>query len=439
MKLVEFKGIYPKKKKETAGLDLVTMTPAQFYNVPLKVSGIPESVPCVKIGDEVKQGTLIAQPAGRVGINIFSPVSGKVLNIFSRLTSSGEMAKHILIMNNNKDEVENLPEIDSISDVVLIDRLRLAGVIDTISSMPAYLKYAYTGSRSYRTLLIFLDSTDPNNTVNQTLTEFKMEEVVNGARYFMNVTSASTITFVLTEANYKLGTKLKKHIEETKKNYDFKIKYIPNKYPFENPHILANLVCNKKINNKTSFLDSGISIESAEACYNFCRAVEFNKPVTTNVITLDGDNVERKGNYIIQNGVSFGSLLDFAGIVNKEAKSVLIDGGILAGKAQFNRDISISQLSNTIIFNKFDELTTRTENPCISCGKCQKVCPMMLNPARIDQAFLDEDIDELKQLDIHSCIDCGCCSYVCPAKRFLAQRIALAKFNDKKSGGAVNG
>ena len=311
MKLVSFRGVYPKKKKATAGVELVQMRPIEFYNVSLKMPNLPESEPCVNVGSTVKQGTLIAKPAGKVGLNLFSPVSGKVLNIFSKMNSAGEYSKHILIMNDNKNEIEDLPETDSISDIVLIERLRDAGIVDTISGMPSYLKYSYIGARSYRTLLILLDSTDPNNTVNQTITEFKMEEVVNGARYFMNITSATSVTFVFTEANYHLASKLKKHIEENKKNYDYKIKFIPNKYPFDNPYILANLVCNKKISEKTSFLEAGISIESAEACYNFCRAVEFNKPVTTKIITVDGSNIQRKGNYIVQNGVSYDNILEF--------------------------------------------------------------------------------------------------------------------------------
>lgn len=427
MKLVSFRGVYPKKKKATAGVELVQMRPIEFYNVSLKMPNLPESEPCVNVGSTVKQGTLIAKPAGKVGLNLFSPVSGKVLNIFSKMNSAGEYSKHILIMNDNKNEIEDLPETDSISDIVLIERLRDAGIVDTISGMPSYLKYSYIGARSYRTLLILLDSTDPNNTVNQTITEFKMEEVVNGARYFMNITSATSVTFVFTEANYHLASKLKKHIEENKKNYDYKIKFIPNKYPFDNPYILANLVCNKKISEKTSFLEAGISIESAEACYNFCRAVEFNKPVTTKIITVDGSNIQRKGNYIVQNGVSYDNILEFVGIESPNDNSGLIDGNEFSGVAQFNKDISISLLTDSIVFNKYPSYFEIKEYPCISCGKCAKVCPVFLNPKRIESAYLDEEFDAVQKLKANSCIECGLCSYVCPAKRFLTQRIAVAK------------
>lgn len=438
MKIVKFKGIKPIFKKLSAGIDITPLRPMEFYNVPLKLKNIAESEPVVHVGDEVMQGTLLAKPSGSFGVNIYSPVSGKVLNIFSKTTVNGEYSKHILIMNDNQNNVEDLPDIDSVSDINLVNRLRDSGMIDTISNMPTYLKYAYVGAKSYRTLVVLLDSTDPNNSVNQTLTEYKMEEVINGAKYFMNITSAPYITFVFTEDNRKLAAKLKKHILETKKHYDFKIKFIPNKYPFDNPYILADLVCNKKIKKGSSFLDAGITIESAEACYNFCRAVEFNKPVVSKIVTIDGDNVIRKGNYMIQNGVSFENIYDFIGIENKEMSSILIEGNVLAGIAQFNKDISISLTTNTLILQKYDEYDELKENPCISCGKCARVCPVFLNPKVIDQAYLNEMHDQIEKLNAHACIECGCCSYVCPSKRFLTQRISAAKHYDKKRRGAIH-
>lgn len=439
MKLVNFRGIYPFQKKLSVGIDITPMRPMEFYNVPLKLKHIVESEPVVQVGDEVKQGTLLAKPSGKFGLNIYSPISGKVLNIFNKVTLGGEYCKHILIMNDNKNESVDLPEIESVSDVTLVSRLKEAGMVDTISKMPTYLKYAYVGNRAYRNLIILMDSTDPNNSVNQTLAEYKMEEVVNGAKYFMNITSASNITFVFTESNRKLAAKIKKHIMDTKKNYDFKIKFIPNKYPFDDPYILTNFVCNKKIKQGTSFLDAGITIETAEACYNFCRAVEFNKPVTGKIVTIDGNNVVRKGNYLIQNGVSFENMYEFIGIEDRETSSVLIDGNVLSGTAQYNKDISISLLTDTLVLMKFDEYDVVKESPCISCGKCAGVCPVFINPQKIEEAYLNERHDEIEKLNAHACIECGCCSYVCPSKRFLTQRISAAKHYDKVNRGGVNG
>ena len=59
MGLISFKGIYPYVKKMSVGLDLVQMPASDFYNVPLKVKHIAESEPVVRVGDIVKQGTLL--------------------------------------------------------------------------------------------------------------------------------------------------------------------------------------------------------------------------------------------------------------------------------------------------------------------------------------------------------------------------------------------
>lgn len=432
MGLVSFRGLYPFTKKNTLGQDIKPLNEFGFYNVPLKIRNISESDPVVRIGDTVKQGTLLAKPAGKLGIKIYSPVSGKVLNILDKMLPTGEYCKHVLIMNDKKDDVQDLPEMESISDVNLISRLKDSGIVDPVTGMPSYLKYAYTGSRSYKNLLILMDSTDPNSSVNQTVSEFRMEEVVNGAKYFMNMTSAQQIIFVFNESDYRLASKLKKHILESKKNYDFKVKFIPNKYPFDNPFILSSLVLRKKILGKKSFLQEGVVIETSESCYNFCRAVEFNKPVIGKIITVDGTNVLRPGNYLVPNGTSYDNLLGEVGIENLDDKSQLIEGNILSGTALYDNTASISLLTDTLLLEKFDILTKFKEHPCISCGKCISVCPVFINPALLDEAYINGDFEELEKNNVFSCIECGCCSYVCPSKRFLTQRIAAGKFYDRQ-------
>lgn len=432
MGLVGFRGLYPFTKKNTLQKDIMQPKLASFYNVPLKIQNIVESVPVIRIGDNIKQGTLLAKPAGKMGLNIYSPVSGKVLNILDKIMPTGEYCKHVLIMSDNKNEVEDLPEMESMSDVNLVTRLRDSGMIDTITNMPSFLKYAYTGSRVYKNLIVLMDSTDPNSSVNQTISEFRMEEVLNGAKYFMNMTSAQHITFVFNESNYRLASKLKRHILDSKKNYDFKIKFIPNKYPFDNPYILSSLVMKKKILGKKTFLQEGIVIETSEACYNFCRAVEFNKPVISKIVSVDGTNVLRPGNYNILNGTSYRNILDEVGIEAQNDKSMLINGNILSGTALYDTDTSVTLNTSSILYEKVDILDKMKEHPCISCGKCVSVCPVFINPRVLDEAYLAEDYNALEKNNVFSCIECGCCSYVCPSKRFLTQRIVAGKVQDRQ-------
>ena len=236
-----------------------------------------------------------------------------------------------------------------------------------------------------------------------------------------------------------MASKLKKHIAENKKNYHYNIKFIPNRYPFDNPFILVKLITGKSIDDKTSFLQLGISIETAESCYDFCRAVEFSKPVTSKVITVDGSNIAKPGNYIVPNGMSYDGVLEYVGKKDVEAECYLIDGDLLSGKAQFNKDVSVSLNTDVIVLEKVDPFKEQKEYPCISCGKCASVCPMFLDPRAIEDAYLNEQVDRLDKFQVQSCIECGCCSYVCPSKRFLTQRIVAAKAYHKKFKGAKNG
>ena len=435
MGLVNLRGIYTYMKKQTKGVSIKKIDAGDYVNVPLAVDGIVASDPAVEIGDEVKCGSLIGKPVGKFGLNIFSPVAGKVLNIFDKKNEKGEDVKHVLILNNKTDEVENLPEIESITDLALLARLSECGLVDTLAKMPTYLKYAYVGSRSYNKLLILMDSCSPNNTVNESIILEHMEEVINGAKYFMNFTNAPLITFIFSESNYKLAMKLKKHILESKKNYDFKIKFIPNKYPFDNPYILAKIVCGKSVGNRISFLDVGVTIETAESCYNFCRAVEFNRPVTSKIVTIDGSNIENKGNYQIPIGMSTNDVLNCVGINDKEAFSRLIFGNLLCGRTLEDGGAVVSILTDSIVFEKQDILEDMQEHPCISCGKCSSICPMFLKPNELDDAFIEGDIGFMEKNGVNSCIACGCCSYVCPAKRHLTQRIAAGKYYDSKKRG----
>ncbi len=51
------------------------------------------------------------------------------------------------------------------------------------------------------------------------------------------------------------------------------------------------------------------------------------------------------------------------------------------------------------------------ESPCISCGKCNEVCPMNCNPYR--------SVQTKGKYKSEKCISCGLCTYVCPSHLFI--------------------
>lgn len=55
------------------------------------------------------------------------------------------------------------------------------------------------------------------------------------------------------------------------------------------------------------------------------------------------------------------------------------------------------------------------------------VCPMKLNPAAVEAAYLNSLSERYAELNAEICMECGSCSYVCPAKRPLTQVMREAK------------
>ena len=73
---------------------------------------------------------------------------------------------------------------------------------------------------------------------------------------------------------------------------------------------------------------------------------------------------------------------------------------------------------NTLILSKktravfFMKPLNLKKMPCISCGKCNLVCPVEENPYR---ALKD------KNYKPKNCISCGLCDYICPSNILVSE------------------
>ena len=73
--------------------------------------------PCVKVGDDVKKGTLIATPTG-LGANIFSSVYGKVADI----------TDDRIIIEPAAEQPDEFVPIDVPADATKLDMIKAAGI-----------------------------------------------------------------------------------------------------------------------------------------------------------------------------------------------------------------------------------------------------------------------------------------------------------------------
>lgn len=417
----------PQNKDHTEWNDITEIRPPEFFSVPIEcTNGLPAE-PVVKAGDIVKQGSLIAKPKTDKGSFVYSPTSGKVVSVIDKFTPSGIKCKHIVITNDNKHETVGFEPMEKISSRELLKRLAVSGIVDSnYKGLPTYLRYTLNVVDKQFMLYVVMTNTDPYLSANESLTINRTAEVVEGAKYFAQILSSNKIVFVFTSRAKVARKKLKKYLKENEPTLKYEIKEIPNTYPSDNVMLLKQRFKPKR-NPLVEKEKNRVFIEDAITCYAFFNAVKNNKPIDYRVITVSGNNIIRKGNYIIKNGTSFEHILNVVGAVENKNTTKVLNGGIMMGVAQYTTDVSCNPETQSLTFVDDNELSEQVELACINCGRCVDVCPMNLLPNKLDEFCVDKKGYEASRLGLNSCIECGCCSYVCPSRRYLAQRIINVK------------
>lgn len=421
-------GIFlAKGKNNIEWNDITEIRPPEFFSVAVEGSnGLPSEV-IVKPGDIVKNGSLLAKPKTNRGTFVYSPTSGKVVSIIDKLTPNGIKCPHVVITNDHKNEMVGFQPIKDTSPRELLKRLAISGIVDChYSGLPTYLRYTLNSIDKQYTLYVVMSNTDPYLSANEALVINRTAEVVEGAKYFAKILSSPKIVFIFTKRAKKAAKLLKSYIKEHEPQLKYEIKEILDTYPSDNVQLLTERFKPRKqmfveIDHRKVF------IEDAITCYSFFNAVKNNRPIDYRVITISGDNVVRKGNYIVKNGTSFEHVLDVVGLTDDQQNVKVLDGGVMTGVAQWTLDMSCNFETQGLTILKDDQLQDRPELPCINCGKCVEVCPMNLLPNKLDDVCIQRKTHDATTLGIKSCIECGCCSFVCPSRRYLSQRIINVK------------
>ena len=177
--------------------------------------------------------------------------------------------------------------------------------------------------------------------------------------------------------------------------------------------------------------DTVAGVPDSGTAYAIGRAVAYNEPLFSHVLTLSGDAVKEPGNFIVPDGASFQELLDFAGGL-KEGVTVkkALCGGPMMGIAMGSLDVPIQKMNNGLVLLTEDpaEKAELEMTACLHCGRCTTVCPLGLMPQLMADAIVFNEPERFeKKLYGLECIQCGSCTYICPAKRPLMQMFKQAK------------
>ena len=387
----------------------------------------------VKKGDPVLVGQRIAEGDGPVSAGIACSCSGKVKALEKRRVQNGQMIESIVVENDGlytlSEGVGVRQDLQEITASEIIRRVRDAGIVGLGGAgFPTHVKLSPKNPEAIRYVIANGSECEPYLTCVDQLARIKAGDIAEGLSLMLRVFPNAQGVIAISENKPEARAALQ---EAASSNPRIKVLTVKEKYGQGCEKMLIETVAGIRYPASMLPADVGCIVQNIGTIYAIDRAVAWNEPLFTHVLTLSGDAVAKPGNYIVREGMSFSELLEAAGGLKEGAvirKAIV--GGPVMGIAVSSFDVPIQKTTNSLTLLTEDECEAADAimTSCLRCGRCTTVCPVGLMPQMLADAVTSGDLERYeKKLYGLECIQCGCCSYICPAKRPLTQTFMRTK------------
>ncbi|MBO4671087.1 MAG: electron transport complex subunit RsxC [Bacteroidales bacterium] len=426
-------GIHPADCKLSRGCKIETLPlPPKVYVSMFQHLGA-QAKPIVEVGDSVKAGQIIAEPGGFISAYVHSPVSGTVKSIGLRKDLAGFNVMHVEIDVEGDEWAEGIdlsPElvtaIPEDRDFIL-DRIKMCGVVGLGgATFPTHVKLNPPPGKKADCLILNGAECEPYLTSDFRILLERTDEIVVGAAIMKKVLGDCPCVIGIEENKPEAIAAVRASLARL--GYPgIRVEVLRKRYPQGGEKQLIDAVMHRQVKSGGLPIDVGAVVQNVATSLAVYEAVQKNKPLVTNVLTVTGDclPVDRMHNYLFRIGMPLSWIAEQAGGVPEGAVKI-ISGGPMMGKAVANFDAATVKGSSSILYLG-EGTRRRQETPCIRCGRCADACPMGLEPFLLKKLYQYGDPAGLEQNAAQDCIECGCCQYSCPAGVPLLDNIRMAK------------
>ena len=426
-------SIHVPHHKNTAACETVTMPIPDEVSISMSQNIGAPCQPLVEKGDYVKVGQRIGDVEAFVSAPIFSSVSGTVKSIAPRKDLAGNWMTHIEIAVEGDEWAEGIDLSDTLVTEIpedrafILDRIKANGVVGLGgATFPTHVKLNPAPGSVAECLIINGAECEPYLTSDYRIMLEHPKEIILGAAIMQKVLGCKCVIGI--EENKPAAIEaMNKALSELHLS-NIEIVSLKKKYPQGGEKQLIDAVMHRQVGSGGLPISVGAVVQNVGTSLAVYEAVQKNKPLITNVLTITGDclPVERMHNYLFRIGMPLSYIAEQAGGV-PEGAAKLISGGPMMGKAIANLDACTVKGSSSILY--LSEAATRREpeTNCIRCGKCAEACPMGLEPFLLNKLARAGRTDDLEANAVQDCIECGCCLYTCPAHLPLLDVIRSAK------------
>lgn len=436
-------GIHPNDSKFSKDVSIVDLPVPERVFLPMNQHlGIP-ATPVVKKGDTVLVGQVVAEAAGFVSAPIHASVSGTVTDVGLYPDFQGKRVQTVVIETEGDDWLDTIDRTAQVKQEITMvpkdtfQKIQEMGVVGLGgAAFPTYVKLTPIEGMNPEFLIINGSECEPFLTSDYRLMLEHGQELMIGAELMRRVLGTGVTGVIGIEKNKPLAIKAMQKI--TAGYLQWKVVPLKKRYPQGGEKQLIDAVLGRKVASFALPISMGAIVQNVGTAFAVYEAVQKNKPLITNVLTITGSDPKIQYNYRFRIGTPIEDVLKAAGAFDAEGNLLphiakVVNGGPMMGKAVVNMKAPVVKSTSGLLLLTEKETKRLEPGECIRCAKCFQACPMRLQPYLLYQLALAGRTEELDEHRVFDCIDCGSCLYACPAHLPLLDLIRLAKNTSLKN------
>ncbi len=431
MKTFKMGGVHPEENKISTDAVIEQMPlPKQVAVLMNQHLGAP-ATPIVAKGDKVKVGQMIAEAQTFMCANIHSPVSGTVnkIDVCKDMVGLNKTAIYIDVEGDEwMETIDRTPDIKrecALEPKEIVAKLKEMGIVGLGgATFPAHIKYNVPEGKKAEYLIINAAECEPYLTSDHRVMLEHAEEICIGVSILRKALGVPN-AYIGIESNKPEPIRV---MTEMAKSFEgIIVEPMKVKYPQGAEKQLINAITGRKVPSGKLPIDVGCVVSNVGTAFAVYEAIQKNKPLIENILTVTGKKLPSQHNYQCRIGITYNDIIKHSIGELPETTGKVISGGTMMGKAVSNLDAPTTKGAASVLVMDEAEATRRPEGNCIRCGKCINACPMGLEPYLFSALVKNGRIEEAKEHNILDCIECGCCFFSCPANKPLTDEIRLGK------------
>ena len=431
MKTFAMGGVHPNDNKISTEAAIEQFpVPSQVVVLMNQHLGAP-ATPIVAKGDKVKVGQLIGEAQAFMCANVHSPVSGTVSKIDICKDPFG-LAKPAIYIDVEGDEwmetIDRTPDIKrecNLEPKQIVDKLKEMGIVGLGgATFPAHIKYSVPEGKKAEYLIINAVECEPYLTSDHRVMLEHAEEICIGISILRKALGVPN-AYIGIENNKPEPIRVMR--EMAAKFEGIIVEPLKLKYPQGAEKQLINAITGRRVPSGKLPIDVGCVVSNVGTTFAVYEAIQKNKPLIENILTVTGKKLPSQHNYQVRIGISYNDIIKHSIGELPATTGKVISGGPMMGKAMCNLNGPTVKGASSVLVIDESEAVRAKESNCIRCGKCMHACPMGLEPYLFSALIKNGRYEEAGAHNILDCIECGCCFFSCPANKPLLDEVRLGK------------